>query len=365
MQRILACIIAAFVAGAAHAAPNLYSLSYSGEVKIFDTATQTFVPNSIALPPGAVGFAVSPTGDRVYLSGTNTIVVIDAATATQITSINVPACAASDGQRMIVGPQNDILYFACATSLTTFSLFPITISGNTYTVQPAIVSTTGEPIGIVIDSSGTRLWIARRGVDVLAVNLGTNVTTPLPGIVDTNGLTDIAYDPVMNRVYVPTVNGVVPIDATNNAILPTIGSGPMQSVAVSPDGTRIYALSTSGAINVFNAATGVLIGPVTGLTADGRMAVAMNPVTGEAITIGNSGSCAGGPGGPIQVINPVTLAAGPPIQVPAIYCEPRAAGHIIVAAVSTMPEDAPMLPWYALLALVACLTALGVTRLGR
>ncbi|PYQ28862.1 MAG: hypothetical protein DMF56_14410 [Acidobacteria bacterium] len=359
------CIIAMFVAVTAEAQPYLYSLSYTGGVKVFDTATNTFVPNSIPLPPAAVGFAVSPSGDRVYLSGTSTIVVVDTATHTQIASINVPGCLADDAERVRVRPQNDILYFACMTGIGTFSLFPITISGNSYTVQPAIVTAPGQPIGIAINSAGTRMWIARRGVDVLAVNLQTNATTSIPAIVDTNGLTDIAYNPVLNRIYVPTINGVVPIDGNNDAVLPTIGSGGMYAVGISPDGTRIYALNTAGAVGVADAATGAAIGPVTGLTADPRMALAVNPTNGEVITLGNMGSCAGGPGGPFQIVNPNTLAAGPPIPVPPTYCEPRAAGQIIVAAVQPQVagEDSPTLSWYALAALVALLVGVGVMRL--
>jgi hypothetical protein len=363
MRRMSAWIIAIFVSLTANAAPYLYSLSYTGGVKVFDTATQTFVPNTIPLPPAAVGFAVSPSGDRVYLSGTSTIVVVDTATQAQVASISVPGCIADDAERVRVRPQNDVLYFACMTGVGLFSLFPITISGNVYTVQPAIVATAGQPIGIAINSAGTRMWIARRGLDVLAVDLGTNASTPIPGIVDTNGLTDIAYNQVLNRIYVPTVNGVVPIDGTNDAVLPTISSGPMQSVAVSPDGSRIYALNTSSAISAFDAATGTLIGAVTGLTGDPRMAVAVNPTTSEAIALGSVGSCSGGPGGPLQIINPNTLAAGPAIQVPATYCEPRAAGQIIASAAAASVPDGPTLQWYALLILGAVLIALGMVRL--
>lgn len=361
MRRALVFILGIFAASAATAAPFLYSLSYTGGVKVFDTATQTFVPNTVPLPPAAVGFAVSPSGDRIYLSGTSTIVVVDTATQSQVTSISVPACNPDDAERVRVRPQNDVLYFACMTGAGIFSLYPITISGNSYGVQPAIVTTVGQPIGIAINSAGTRMWIARQGLDVLAVDLGTSATTPIPGIVDTNGLTDIAYNPVLNRIYVPTVNGVVPIDGASNAVLPTIGSGGMRAVAVSPDGARIYALGTSSALAVYDAASGALVGPVTGLTADPRMAVAVDPTTGRAITLGNSGSCSGGPGGPFQIIDPVTLAAGAPIPVPATYCEPRAAGQIIAAPAGA--TAVPALAWYALVALAACLLALGSARL--
>ena len=95
------------------------------------------------------------------------------------------------------------------------------------------------------------------------------------------------------------------------------------------------------------------------------MALAVNPTNGEVITLGNMGSCAGGPGGPFQIINPNTLVAGPPIPVPPTYCEPRAAGQIIVAAVQPQVagEDSPTLSWYALAALVALLVGVGVMRL--
>lgn len=55
-----ACVVAALSdGGAAMAGPFLYSLSYAGGVKIFDTQTQTFVANTITLPPAAVGSALA------------------------------------------------------------------------------------------------------------------------------------------------------------------------------------------------------------------------------------------------------------------------------------------------------------------
>ena len=353
MLRVALFVLAMIAANVAAAAPFLYSLSYAGGVKIFDTATQTFVPNTIPISSTAVGFAVSPSGDRVYLSAGSTIVVVDSATQTQVDSIVVPACASSDGQRVRVRPQNDILYFACDIGAGNFSLFPIAITGNTYTVPPPVITTNGWPIGIAINAAGTRMWIARGNLDVLAVDLGTYIPTVIPAIVDPASLTDIAYNRTLNRVYVPTINGVVPIDGSSNAQLATIGSGFMRSVAVSNNGSRIYALDNSDAINAYNADTGGLIGPVTGLAPGSRMAVAVDPTTDDVIALGNSGGCSGSPGtgGPFQVINANTLVAGAPILVPGIYCEPRAAGQIIMSFAPAPVVAVPALRWYALILL--------------
>jgi hypothetical protein len=357
--------------GVAMAAPFLYSLSYTGGVKIFDTPTQTFVPNSIALPPAAVGFALSPSGDRLYLSGSSTIAVIDTSNNSLITNITMPACLADDGQRMSVRPQNDILYFACAVGVNAFSLYPITISGNTYLPQlPIVVNATGRAVGIAVNRAGTRLWIARQSVDVLAVDLATNGTTPIPGIVDPNALTDIAYDPNLNRVYIPTTTGVIPIDGANDVTLPAIGTaiGSVLSVAPSPDGSRVYALEgfPSFGVAAFTAAGG-LIGPVTGLPSNGRTAIAVSPVDRTIYAL-STGACSGFPQGLIWAIDPVTLAAGPGIAVPGTYCEPRAAGQLIIGpTVHPMPggQPIPTLSIWALIMLVAVLASFGLVGITR
>lgn len=357
MLRVAIFIFAIIATNVAVAAPFVYSLSYAGGVKVFDAATQTFVPNTIPTPSFAVGFAVSPMGNRVYLSGGSTILVIDSATQSQINSISVPACVSTDGQRISLRPQNDFLYFACDIGGGQFSLFPIAINGNTYTVQPAAFTTNGWPIGMVTNAAGTRMWIARWGLDVLAVDLGIYSTTAVvPAIIDPETLTDIAYSQVQNRVYVPTGNGVVPIDGSTDMPLAAIGSGvAVRSVAVSNSGNRIYALDNTGAINAYDSNTGTSIGSVTGLAAGTRMAIAVDPATDNVIALGNMGSCSGpgGTGGPFQVINANTLVAGAPVLVPGIYCEPRAAGQIIMAfvPVAAPAVAVPALSWYALILL--------------
>ena len=358
----VACVVSVLCGGGtAMAAPFLYSLSYTGGVKIFDTQTQTFVPNSIVVPPSAVGFALSPSGDRVYLSGGSTIDVIETSNNTQMATISfsstVPACQVSDDQRISVRPQNDKLYFVCTTGANVFSLYPVPIS--TYLPQPPIViNAPGRAIGTAINSAGTRLWIARRSADVLAVDLVTNATAVIPGVADPNGLGDIAYDPILNRVYVPTANGVVPIDASNDAVLSTIGSGLVRSVAPSPDGSRVYALSPSFGITAFTAG-GALIGSVTGLSGTSllRFAIAVSPVDGKIyLLIGDS--CAGT--GSVQVIDPVTLVAGAPIPVPGIYCEPRAAGKLIIGVTASGVASIPTLSTWALIMLAAMLALVGL-----
>jgi hypothetical protein len=365
---LAACAVTALCGyGTAMAAPFLYSLSYTGGIKIFDTQTQTFVANTIPVPASAVGFALSPSGDRLYISGNNTIDVIDTSNNSAITSIT-PGCLQDDGERIAVRPQNDKLYFACKTGVNAFSLFPISISGNTYVVQaPILAGITGRPIGIAINNAGTRLWIALQSLDVLPVDLVNNVAgAAIPAVVDPNLFTDIAYDPNLNRVYVPTATGARPIDASNDAALPAIGGASLLSVASSPDGSRVYALAGFPlfGITAFTAG-GTLIGPVTGLTTGplgSRMAIAVSPFDGTIYALGNSGGCDGITPGFFQAIDPVTLIAGTPIQVPGIYCEPRAAGKIILGpfAPAAVPPRIPALSEWVLMMLAAMLTLFGI-----
>src|ERR1700675_3922021 len=86
-----ACVVTALCGGGtAMAAPSLYSLSDASGVKRLNSQTQAFVSNSIVLPPFSVGFALSPSGDRVYISGGPTIYVIDTSKNTQVPPITGP-----------------------------------------------------------------------------------------------------------------------------------------------------------------------------------------------------------------------------------------------------------------------------------
>lgn len=363
------------------AAPFVYSLSYSGDIKVFDVQTQSFVVNSIAAPSAAAAFALSPTGDRLYVnSGGTAVNVIDTATNLQVATIAV-SCLPDDGTRIAVRQQNDRFYLVCKTAAAAFSVFPVSIIGNTYSVQPAITGSpfAGRSVAVAINTAGDKLWVARETLNVLPIDLLTgSAGAPIAGTVDPNALTDLAYDAALNRVYVPTASGAAAIDGNSNAVLATFGSTNTAAVATSPDGSRVYALTTAGGgtITAYTSA-GALIGTVTGLAAISgaqyRFAIAVSPTDGKVIVL-VGGQCGAGAAatGYFQLIDPVTLVAAAPIVVPGVYCEPRAPGQIIVRAagpvspgIVTVPQSVPTLSLLGNMILMLSLMGLTVSYMRR
>ena len=121
----------------------------------------------------------------------------------------------------------------------------------------------------------------------------------------------------------------------------------------------MYALSSpSFGITAFTAG-GALIGSVTGLSGPGSFAIAVSPVDGKIYAL-TGGGCGGFPAGFVQVIDPVTLVAGAPIPVPGIYCEPRAAGKLIIGVTVPVGAPIPTLSEWALITLATMLALFGL-----
>ncbi|OGL28629.1 MAG: hypothetical protein A3G44_16850 [Candidatus Rokubacteria bacterium RIFCSPLOWO2_12_FULL_73_47] len=205
---------------------RVYVASRSGDfVTVLDAATNG-VLQTVLLPPGSRPsfMALSPDGDQLWVTHELDagISIVDTATYA-VTSASPPGPAAeialaSDGARAYAtGFFHDQLWIIDTLSLTTLSL-PVGVA----------------PHGVALTPDGARAYVANRGT------------------------TDLV--PVLSN------NTVSVIDTATATVLTTIsaglGFGP-ESVAISPDGTRVYVTALfSDSVSVIDTASNTVVGTI-------------------------------------------------------------------------------------------------------
>lgn len=134
---------------------------------------------------------------------------------------------------------------------------------NVNTSEIRKIPVAGTPSDIVITQDGTRLYTCNRQNESVSV---INTKTEQVETVVVGGFPEkIAIDPKRDFVYVvcQATNAVSVIDMTSNEVVKTVPvvHGPF-SIAVSPDGKRIY-VGSRNAISVIDAETYNVLDPIT------------------------------------------------------------------------------------------------------
>ena len=222
----------------------------AGTVSVINTATNKVV-NTISVDYYASGVAVSPDGNRAYVTNylMNSVLVINTATNAVVSTISL-------------GPSSSI----CC-------------------VPPS------GPHGIVVSPDGSRLYVANGATNapvVQVINTSTNaVIATIPQIF---GLSALCVSPDGSRVYGANVIGFTVINTTNNTVITTIplhgsvGVGvSVSGLSVTPDGSRLYVTnenSSNGtdAVFVINTTTNTVVSTITLIS------------SGEGISVSPDGS---------------------------------------------------------------------------
>jgi YVTN family beta-propeller protein len=137
----------------------------SGTVSVIDTATNTVV-NTIEVGLHPCGMALSPSGDRLYVTNANsdTVSVIDTASDTvtktlhvgQVGPGRVPVLGSSPNA-VTVSPDGRTLYVANAAENAVAVVDPETTSAN---AVRGLIPTGWYPTAVAMDADGGRLFIA-------------------------------------------------------------------------------------------------------------------------------------------------------------------------------------------------------------
>jgi YVTN family beta-propeller protein len=184
---------------------------------------------TITVSAGAVGVAVNPITNHVYVTGAARVSVIDGNTNTVLATINVQAL----------------------------------------------------PQGVGVNAKTNKVYVANQGSNTVSVINGTTnqVIKTITGVAFINSFPlNIGVNPTTNRVYVPTNNvGVVVIDGNTDTILTTIPIADY-GVGVNPTTNRVYVANGAGGVYVINGTSNQVIGtPIPVGSQD--YALAVNPKT--------------------------------------------------------------------------------------
>ena len=269
------------------------------------------------------GLAVDPEGNLFIASGSNVVLKIDTAGALSIvagtgtygdptpgpatsSALDCPNDVAVDpaGNLFIADTGNNVI--EKVTPEGTLSIVAGTGTGGAPTPGPATSSELSSPYGVAVDSSGN-LFIADMGNSVVEK---VTLAAPLPhAITDTIDIQrmpqGLAVSPDGTRLYATVVypdgGELRVINTATSTVLRSIAVGHFPiGVVVSPNGSRVYVANTDdGTVSVINTSTNRVIKTISVGTSPRN--IAMN-ASGTRLYVANSGS------GNISVINTATNA---------------------------------------------------------
>ena len=255
------------------------------KVQVVNTATGA-VLSTIATPGWGNDLALSPSGGQLYVADeypSDQVTIISTATDSvtgSITGVNVSYYGPS---ALAVNPAGTELFVV----LENYGVDVINLSTDRVVATVALAGAeaiAAAPNGTAVYVSNGYLGVGEGDGTVSVLSTASNTITHTYG--GMNEPIELAVSPSGGDVYVANVGAYI-VGNTGHLTTPTIAvintsSGTVSDialpyipngVAVSPDGTRVYAatnnLSTNGIIYVINASTNGIIANVSGLeTAD-------------------------------------------------------------------------------------------------
>jgi YVTN family beta-propeller protein len=332
----IAAVLVLTVSESASAAPLAWVLDPTeGSVMTFNPATDQVVGLPIQTGAGPSSIAIAPNGRRAYVAnkGGESLTVIETGTRLPIATIPLPG----PGEQVALSPDGANAY------VTTGSAQKVAvISTATNTVERSIplgATTSAVVAGIVEPFGGPPDEFIYVGIGAEEIQ---GVNPARPGIVNSpikvGGVAKaIAYAPDGDTAYVAAGNEVTVVERGEAVVEVPIGAA-VSGLAVTPDGSRVYATSAAGkSVTAISTTTNKIVGPpieVAGepeeiaITASGRTAFVadvssglLTPINLATGTLGAPFSLPGSGGRlaispdqpPVAVFNPPEATAGSPV----------------------------------------------------
>ena len=316
---LTALILTILWTGSALAQPFAYITNEGGNnVTVINTATNTLVGSAIPVENFPNSIAITPDGGFVYAAngGSASVSVIDASTNTVTATVTVGSgpggiAITPDGNFLYVANQSDNNVSVIDTSTNTVVGSPIGVQ-----VAPtgAAASPDGNFVYVTNFTSGT--------VSVIATSTNTVVDTVTVGA----GPASVAVSPDGSRVYTAS-NGFGPgsvsvIDTSTNTVAATVTVGTQpRGVAVTPDGNFVYATNAaSGTVSVIRTSDNMVIDTITVQTLPQGVDVTPD---GDFVYVANQGP------GTVSVIDTLTNTVVDTISVGNVSWGPSAFGKFI------------------------------------
>ncbi|MEO5765594.1 MAG: FG-GAP-like repeat-containing protein [Casimicrobiaceae bacterium] len=290
--------VAALHAAVVHAGPLAFvtDAGYSGDVSVVDTATNAVVKTIQLRDNSPVAVAVDPTGARAYVATSGQVAVIDVASVL-VPFVNAvvgtisagpgfsPKCLAMspDGTRLYVCSYGKVYVVDTATNAVIASI-------------DASNGGSGYLRGVAVDAAGTRAYALLQGAQATAVqviDLATQTVSSTIHFYDPGPVSSVVLSPDGSRLYVAAGvfnRGEVWIaDTATGTPLGriSVGVGP-SGMAIERQGRRLYTANAGvGTVSVVDLASGAVVAtiPVGVNPAD----LALNP-PGTRAYVANAGS---------------------------------------------------------------------------
>lgn len=175
------------------------------------------------------------------------------------------ACILLAGLFLLAATKSEAAPFAYISNQSDATVSVIDTATNTVTTTIPVGQ---SPLGVAVNSAGTRAYVANFGTDTVSV-IDTSTNTVIDEIfLPANSVQGIAVNASGSRVYAVGSSGadgqVAVIDTATDTIVSTIVVARMpRSAAVSLDGTRVYVGhsidSANGSVTVIDAASNTVV----------------------------------------------------------------------------------------------------------
>jgi YVTN family beta-propeller protein len=229
--------------------------SGSNTVSVIDTQSDVVVA-TVTVDSEPWGVAVNPDGTQVYVTclGSNSVVILDAATNTTVGRIPLPKVVLPSN--VVFAPDGSHAYISGYASM---AVIDTTSRSVTTTVQLPY----GGGAGLAVTPDGTKVYVsgaAGSGQGIFVIRTADDtVISFIP--LQTVGIFGVDLSPDGKRLYVSTQNGLTVVETATEVIVSALPGIYGEGVAVSPDGTRVY-VSTGGEVSVVDAITNTLVATI-------------------------------------------------------------------------------------------------------
>ncbi len=230
----------------------------SGILSVLNTTSQSVV-NSLPLGGHPKGIAISPDGNRLYVTKRDSGLVSVINTNTYEVVATIPVGLNSWPVGVAVSPNGSRVYVANHLSMSVSVINAVT--NTLITTIPISMDMARELYGVsrlVVSPDGSKVYVSNSvNNSVAVINTATNTVSNT--IIVGNNPQTLAITPNGNRLYVCNVanNTVSVINTLTNTVMTTVPVGEQPvGVSATPDGTAIYVINqNTNSVSVINTTT--------------------------------------------------------------------------------------------------------------